>query len=104
MTMASEEEIWKALKPIQDPELFIGIVDLGLIYKVERDEPNGKVRLEMTLTSPACPLGPIIRTQAHATLTKLEGIKEVQVDLVWVPPWDPRTMASEDAKLQLGLV
>jgi len=102
--MASEEEIWNALKPIQDPELFISIVDLGLIYKVECDETTGKVRLEMTLTSPACPLGPIIRTQAHAVLTKLSGVKDVQVDLVWNPPWDPRTMASEDAKLQLGLV
>ena len=57
----------------------------------------------MTLTSPACPLGPIIRAQAHTALTQLPDIKEVQVDLVWVPPWDPRTMASEDAKLQLGL-
>ena len=102
--MATDEEIWAALKPIQDPEIFISIVDLGLIYKIERDEAAGKVRIEMTLTSPACPLGPIIRAQAHAALTKLPDIKEVQVDLVWIPPWDPRTMASEDAKLQLGLV
>lgn len=103
-TMPSEEEIMNALKPIEDPEIFISIVDLGLIYKIERDEVNSKVRIEMTLTSPACPLGPVIRTQAHAVLAKLPGVKDVQIDLVWNPPWDPRKMASEDAKLQLGLV
>ncbi len=65
---------------------------------------DSTVNVDMTLTSPACPLGPIIQTQAHAILTSnFEDVDDVKINLVWNPPWDPRTMASEDAKLELGI-
>lgn len=101
--MATEEEIMEALKQVIDPEIGIDIVNLGLIYGVERNEPEGLVKVRHTLTSPGCPLGPIIQGQAHTTLTKLAGVKDAKMELVWDPPWDPRQMCSEDAKMELGI-
>ncbi len=100
--MWTKEELLEILRPIQDPELFISVVDLGLIYDVQ-PEPDGKVRVEMTLTSPGCPLGPVIRGEAYAKLREVPGVKDVDVQIVWSPPWDPRTMASDDVKMQLGI-
>jgi metal-sulfur cluster biosynthetic enzyme len=99
----TESQLWEALRPIQDPEIHLGIVDLGLIYGVEFN-PDGTVRVRMTLTSPACPIGPLLQAQVHSALLKLSGVKEVQVELVWDPPWDPRTMASDEIKMELGLL
>jgi metal-sulfur cluster biosynthetic enzyme len=100
--MPTEEEVMNALKAVYDPEIGINIVDLGLVYGVETE--GNDVRVNMTLTSPACPLGPIIQTQARAILTsQFEDVEDVDINLVWNPPWDPRTMASEDAKLELGI-
>ena len=100
----SEHDIMRALKAVYDPELGISIVDLGLVYGVRMDEEAGKVTVDMTLTTPACPLGPMIRTQAHAVLTSnFDAIREVDMNLVWTPRWDPRTMASEEAKAELGI-
>ena len=102
--MRGEHEILNALKAVYDPELGISIVDLGLVYGVRMDEEAGKVTVDMTLTTPACPLGPMIRTQAHAVLTSnFDAIREVDMNLVWTPRWDPRTMASEEAKAELGI-
>ena len=101
--MPTEPEIRQALRPIQDPEIHLGILDLGLIYGVQSD-PNGTVRVKMTLTSPACPVGPLLQAQVHAALLKLPGVKEAKVELVWEPPWDPRTMATDDIKMELGLL
>ena len=102
MAMPTEEEVMNALKAVYDPEIGINIVDLGLVYGVETE--GNDVRVNMTLTSPACPLGPIIQTQARAILTsQFEDVEDVDINLVWNPPWDPRTMASEDAKLELGI-
>jgi metal-sulfur cluster biosynthetic enzyme len=75
---------------------------LGLVYDVDLGE-DGTLRIDMTLTSPYCPLGGIIQTQAHAVCAGLPGVRDVRVNLVWNPPWDPRTMASEEAKLELGI-
>jgi metal-sulfur cluster biosynthetic enzyme len=99
----SLEQIWESLRPIQDPEIHMGIVELGLIYGVQSDE-NGTVKVRMTLTSPACPVGPLLQAQVHSAVLKLPGVNEAKVELVWDPPWDPRTMASDDVKMELGLL
>jgi len=102
--MPSEHEIMQALKAVYDPELGISIVDLGLVYGVNTVDEEGQVIVDMTLTTPACPLGPLIKTQAHAVLTTtFPAVKDVDINLVWTPRWDPRTMASEEAKVELGI-
>ncbi len=102
---ATFKQVGEALQPVQDPEIHVSIVDLGLVYGAEFSEtPKGrKVLVRMSLTSPACPYGPMLLASVHTALTKLPGIKDVDVDLTFVPGWDPRTMATEDAKEQLGL-
>ncbi|MFN0073030.1 MAG: metal-sulfur cluster assembly factor [Chloroflexota bacterium] len=100
--MPSDEEMLQALKAVYDPEIGINIVDLGLVYGVTADGSN--VVVDMTLTSPACPLAPVIKVQAEAVLcNKFEAVEDVEINLVWTPRWDPRTMASEEAKAELGI-
>jgi metal-sulfur cluster biosynthetic enzyme len=99
--MWSEEALKEALTPVSDPELGISIVDLGLVYGIDADQSDVTVR--MTLTSPACPLGADIMNDVKNTLEQLPFVKKVNVELVWSPRWDPRTMASEDARMELGL-
>lgn len=98
----STDELWEALKVVQDPELHMGIVDLGLVYAVDIDEA-GLVSIDLTLTSPGCPIGPMIQGQAYHLLTQIEGVEDVEVNLVWDPPWDPKTMASDEVKMMLGI-
>lgn len=102
MPLPTRDEIYNALKPIQDPEIRIGIVDLGLIYDVNIED-DGKVQVKMTLTTPACPYGDMLLTMVHKTIGQMEGITGVEVILVWDPVWDPKEMASESAKDMLGL-
>jgi metal-sulfur cluster biosynthetic enzyme len=97
------EDIKEALRQIYDPEINVNIVDLGLIYKVEIKE-NGDVYIDMTLTSPVCPFGDIVKEETKRILKQMPGINEIYLNLVWDPPWDPYTMASEEAKLDLGLL
>jgi len=101
----TEQQVLDAVKPIEDPELHLGIVDLGLIYEILiSPSPEGdEVKLRMTFTSPFCPYGPALKNQVQQAITKLAGVKAGQVDVVFTPPWDPRTMASEEAKIALGL-
>jgi metal-sulfur cluster biosynthetic enzyme len=99
---ASDELVRAALSEVYDPEIGIDIVSLGLIYGTHLDD-NGMLTIDMTLTTPYCPLGPVIQTQAHAVCSPLPGVEDVHVNLVWSPPWDPRTMASEEARLELGI-
>ena len=105
--MLSEQQVLEALKPIEDPELHLGIVDLGLIYGVKSEpasEGEGEqVVLRMTFTSPFCPYGPQLKSQVHQVLQRMPGVKQARVDIVFTPPWDPRTMASEECKIALGL-
>ncbi|MFN8525412.1 MAG: metal-sulfur cluster assembly factor [Chloroflexota bacterium] len=102
-TLPTEHDVLNALRAVYDPELGISIVDLGLVYGVNVVEPDIVV-VDMTLTTPACPLGPMIKTQAHAVLTtSFEAVRDVDINLVWTPRWDPRTMASEEAKAELGI-
>ena len=98
-------QIGAALQPVQDPEIHMSIVDLGLVYGAEigRSEKGLSVKIRMSLTSPACPYGPMLLASTHSAIARLPGVKDVDVDLVFTPSWDPRTMATEDAKEQLGL-
>lgn len=102
MTPPTKEEVFDALKPIQDPEIRIGIVDLGLVYDVDV-EPDGKVLVKMTLTTPACPFGEMLISMVHREAESLDGVTSVEVQLVWEPVWDPKTMASDLAKDLLGI-
>ena len=103
MTMPSKDEVMDALRPVIDPEMNISIVDLGLVYDVECDEEDGVVLVRMTLTSPACPVGPQIMGAVHTNVAALPGVEDVDLQLVWSPPWDPRKMASEDVQMMLGI-
>ena len=103
MSSLQEDVVFEHLKTVVDPEIGVNIVDLGLVYGVDIAE-DGHVTVRMTLTSPACPLGGVIQGQVHQALTKLPWVKEPKVQLVWSPRWDPRTMASEDAKMELGII
>jgi metal-sulfur cluster biosynthetic enzyme len=96
----SEEHLREALKQVIDPEIGINIVDLGLVYEINVAE-GGKVEVNMTLTSPGCPLGPIIHAQVNNAVGDIEGVTGVTVNIVWSPPGRPEMM-SEDAKLELG--
>ncbi len=101
----TEDQVYQALKPIEDPELHLGIVDLGLIYGVDiNPQPAGDdVKLTMTFTSPFCPYGPQLKAAVHKTLAGLPGVQQAAVNIVFTPPWDPRTMASEECRIALGL-
>ena len=101
-TRPSEDEIREVLQDVEDPELGMSIVELGLVYGVEVDE-DGLVTVSMTLTSPACPVGPMLQGMIYHRVSQMPGVEDVEVNLVWNPPWDPRTMASEDVKLALGI-
>lgn len=97
------EHVLEALRPIQDPEIFLSIVDLGLIYGVDVSETGEKVVVRMTLTGPGCPVGPQILAAVHNTISRIPAVKEPDVQLVWDPPWNPVIHASDDAKDALGI-
>jgi metal-sulfur cluster biosynthetic enzyme len=103
MSTLQEDVVKESIRTVVDPELGISIVDLGLIYAI-KVEDNSNVVVQMTLTSPACPVGAVIQAQAHQAVKKLPWVKEVKIDLVWSPRWDPRTMASEETQMELGIL
>lgn len=86
--MLNEDYIRKALRAVKDPELNLNIVDLGLVYTVQVSD-EGDVRVEMTLTSPGCPAGPEIVTDVNRTIRDLDGVRSVDVEIVWEPYWTP---------------
>lgn len=92
--MASEDDIRSAMKQVEDPELGINVVDLGLLYGVNQDD-EGNVVLDMTLTSMGCPLTEQIMGDCKAALEPLPGVASVEVNWVWEPPWSPDTMTDE---------
>ena len=98
---ATPDEVVETLKAVYDPEIGINIVDLGLVYDAEIAE-SGDVLVTMTLTSLGCPLGPVIVQEVANALKDLPGIGDVDVKLVWSPPWSPEMM-SEEAKDELGI-
>lgn len=97
------DDYLEALRQVIDPELMINIVDLGLIYSVEPDEEvASKVKVDMTLTSPACPAGPQLVQQSKMALERLHDVDEAVITLVMAPPWTPERMTDE-ARDQLGI-
>jgi len=96
-----KSRIIEEVKKIYDPEIPVNIYELGLIYKIEVDE-NNKVNVDMTLTSPNCPVAESLPNEVKDNILKVEGVSEVNLNLVWEPPWDKDKM-SEAAKLELNL-
>jgi metal-sulfur cluster biosynthetic enzyme len=97
--MPTKEEVTEALRAVEDPELGMDIVDLGLLYDVEIDGP--KVKVIHSLTSMGCPAGPMIQEDIVNVASAVEGVEEVEIELTWEPPWTPDRM-SDDAKFILG--
>jgi FeS assembly SUF system protein len=99
--MVTEDVIVEALREVYDPELHYNIYDLGLVYDIDiRD--GDKVRILMTLTTPMCPIGPMVTEQIQETVGLLPGIKDVEVEFTFDPPWSPERM-SDEARADLGL-
>ena len=96
-----KNQVIEEIKKIYDPEIPVNIYELGLIYKVEVDEKN-KVNIDMTLTSPNCPVAESLPKDVKENIKKIEGVSDVNLNLVWEPPWDKDKM-SEAAKLELNL-
>ena len=98
---ASHEDIIGALKSVQDPELMLNVFDLGLIYKIDQKE-NGDVEIQMTLTSPTCPMGEEMIQMAAQAVSSVVGVGVVTVNLTFDPPWTT-DMLSEEIKLMMGI-
>ena len=96
-----KHKVIEEVKKIYDPEIPVNIYELGLIYKLEVDEKN-KVTLDMTLTSPNCPVAESLPNKVKENIMKVEGVSDVDLKLVWEPPWSKDKM-SEAAKLELNL-
>tara|TARA_B100000686_G_scaffold220914_1_gene228019 strand:+ start:488 stop:790 length:303 start_codon:yes stop_codon:yes gene_type:complete len=96
-----KRKVIEKIKKIYDPEIPVNIYDLGLIYKIEVDDKN-KVNIDMTLTSPNCPVAESLPKEVKDNIVTIEGVSDVDLNLVWEPPWDKDKM-SEAAKLELNL-
>ncbi|HZO97373.1 MAG TPA: metal-sulfur cluster assembly factor [Gaiellaceae bacterium] len=97
--MPTQDEVVEALRQVEDPELGMDIVELGLLYGVEVEGPS--VRVTYTLTSMGCPAGPMIEEDIERFVREVPGVEEVRSELTFEPPWSPERM-SEDAKFILG--
>lgn len=100
-TAPSRETVFDALRQVEDPELGMDVVEIGLVYDVTFPD-NGHVKITYSLTSPACPAGPEITEKMVDAVRVLPGVETVEPDLVWSPPWTPDRM-SDDAKFILGI-
>ena len=96
-----KNKVIEEIKKIYDPEIPVNIYELGLIYKIDVDTKN-KVNIDMTLTSPNCPVAESLPNEVKENIKKVEGVSDVNLNLVWEPPWDKDKM-SEAAKLELNL-
>jgi len=96
-----KSKVIEEIKKIYDPEIPVNIYELGLIYKIEIDEKN-KINIDMTLTSPNCPVAESLPKDVKENIMKVEGVSDVNLNIVWEPPWDKDKM-SEAAKLELNL-
>lgn len=99
----TEEQVREALMPVEDPELGISIVELGLVRDIHIGSNGERVRVLITLTTPFCPEAPRILEEVRATVAAIPGVSSAAVDLVWNPPWDPRTDPTEDVRAELGI-
>ena len=98
--MPTREEAFDALRVVEDPELGMDIVELGLVYDVEVND--ARVKVIHSLTSMGCPVGPMIQGDIQNVMSSLPGVEEVEIELTWDPPWTPDRM-SDDAKFILGV-
>lgn len=105
----TEDAVLEELKKVIDPELFVNIVDLGLIYEIafepseeESDDGKTNVKIDMTMTSPACPAGPQLIAQSKMVVKQMSGVADAEVRIVMDPPWTPDKM-TDDARDQLGI-
>tara|TARA_Y100000310_G_scaffold149239_1_gene148522 strand:+ start:130 stop:432 length:303 start_codon:yes stop_codon:yes gene_type:complete len=96
-----KKKVIEEIKKIYDPEIPVNIYELGLIYKIKVDDKN-KIDIDMTLTSPNCPVAESLPKQVKDNIIKIEGVSDVNLNLVWEPPWDKEKM-SEAAKLELNI-
>ncbi len=94
------DDIYEALKSVYDPEIPVNVVDLGLVYDVQVKDSD--VYVQMTLTFPGCGMGPYIGQQAEWAIQELDGVEEVEIEMVFDPPWSPE-LISEEARAQLGI-
>lgn len=99
---ALQDKVVTMLRTVYDPEIPVNVYDLGLIYDVDID-PENNVTIQMTFTSPACPMADFILMDMQMKLESIPGVKRVTIDLTFDPPWD-RSMMSEEAMLELGLM
>jgi metal-sulfur cluster biosynthetic enzyme len=97
-----EKKIFEEVSKVEDPELNIALTELGLVYDI-RAEEDGNAKIKMTLTSMGCPAGPYLKAEVTSAALRVEGVSEAEVEIVWTPKWDPRVMATEDAKMLLGI-
>jgi FeS assembly SUF system protein len=97
-----QEQVIEALRTVRDPEIPVNLVDLGLIYELIVNK-DGTVYVEMTLTTPACPVAGALPGQVQQAVAGVPGVQDARVKLVWTPPWTQERM-SEEAKLELGLL
>ena len=97
----TESRVRDELKNVIDPEIGIDMINLGLVYDVRVD--GSSVFVVMTLTTPGCPVAGMFLNAVHAAVMSIPGVSDCKVDLTFSPPWDPRTMASEEAKMMLGI-
>ncbi len=98
----SEEQVWQALGTVYDPEIPVDLVNLGLIYAVKIDQSTKSVFIQMTLTAPACGMGPVLVGDVEYRVRKVPNVESVKVELVFDPPW-ARHMMSEEAQLATGM-
>ncbi len=96
------EQVIEALRTVYDPEIPVNIFELGLVYKVDIDDDQ-QVHIEMTLTSPACPVAGILPDEVKDKVEAVEGVRGASVEVVWDPPWHPGMM-TEEAQLELGMI
>ncbi len=96
------EQVIEVLRTVYDPEIPVNIFELGLIYKVDIEDDN-HVQIEMTLTSPACPVAGILPGEVETKVRNIADVSDATVELVWDPPWNP-SMMTEEAQLELGMI
>lgn len=98
----SEDQVWEALHTVYDPEVPVDLVNLGLVYQLDIDQDSGHVAIRMTLTAPGCGMGPVLVGDVKYRVAQVPHVKQVDVELVFDPPWS-RDMMSEEARLETGM-
>jgi FeS assembly SUF system protein len=97
------ERVIEALRTVYDPEIPVNIFELGLVYKIDIDDDRNHVHIDMTLTSPMCPVAETLPEEVRCKVEAVEGVTEAEVNVVWDPPWNP-SMMTEEAQLELGIL